>query len=71
MSRCDEYRDLLETWVAWWNGPGRRSYHDDLLPPLTRTATALNCTVCAGVGTVEAGDQERCAACGHRFGRKP
>lgn len=62
LSRGDEYRDLLELWTAWWNGPGRQGYRDPIIPPLTRTAEALACTLCAG----ESGEG-RCAACGRRM----
>lgn len=59
MSRCDQYRDLLERWSAWWNGPGREQFHGAVLPPLTDTAAALTCTVCVGTWA-----EGRCAACG-------
>jgi hypothetical protein len=61
VSRCDEYRDLLELWVAWWNGPGRHGYRDPVIPPLARTADALACLACAGI-RIEA----RCEACGRK-----
>ena len=66
--RGNEYRDLLELWVRWWNGPGRQGYRDPVIPPLTRTASALSCVACPGVSANEAAPQERCAACGRRFG---
>ena len=62
----EEYRDLLELWCKWWNGPGRQGYRDPVIPPLTRTAEALNCTICAGVYEHEGG---RCAACARDLGR--
>ena len=65
--RCDEYRDLLELWVAWWNGPGRERFNGVVVPPLTRTAEALACSLCAGVMMDET--CERCAACGRRLSR--
>jgi hypothetical protein len=61
-SRCDQYRDLLETWAAWWNGPGRQGYRDPIIPPITATGDALRCTICAG----EELSGERCMACGRR-----
>lgn len=65
VSRCDEYRDLLEHWAKWWDGPGRENYPADfLLPPLEKTREALTCLACAG----ESLNGERCAACG-RGGR--
>ena len=62
MSRCDDYRDLLEVWTQWWNGPGREGFKGFVLPPLTPTAEALNCTICAGVAT-----DHRCKACGRNL----
>lgn len=61
-SRCDEYRDLLELWTEWWNGPGRQGYRDPIIPPITATGDALRCSLCAG----ESGEG-RCAACGRRM----
>ena len=60
-SRCDTYRDLLETWADWWDGPGRRGYEGNCLPPITRTGEALACLICVGVEI-----EGRCAACGRR-----
>lgn len=61
-TRCDEYRDLLETWAAWWNGPGRQGYRDPVIPPITATGDALRCGICAG----EDLGGERCAVCGRK-----
>ena len=58
------YRDLLEQWVAWWNGPGRIGYRDPVIPPLTATAEALKCLACSGASTLPSG--EWCRACGRR-----
>ena len=65
-SRCDQYRDLLEHWAAWWNGPGREGYQHSsgLLPPIERTGGALSCTICAGI-TDE--DEGRCQVCGRKI----
>jgi len=60
-SKAEEYRDVLETWVKWWNGPGRENYHHFVVPPLTATAEAMKCIICQGV---EEADGGRCAACG-------
>lgn len=60
-SRCDEYRDLLETWAEWWNNVGRHHYSFYLTPPITQTGDALRCSICAG----EEPDG-RCEACGRR-----
>lgn len=65
-TRCDWYRDILEIWVTWWNGPGRRDFRGSVLPPLTKTGEALSCIGCAGLNTLP--DGERCRACG-RLGR--
>ena len=62
-SRADQYRDLLETWAAWWNNVGRYYFTHYVTPPITATGDALACTICAGV--TEPG--ERCAACGRRL----
>ncbi len=61
----EHYRDLLETWVAWWNGPGRRGYRGSITPPLSETAGALNCIFCADVGQEEAAESglDRCVIC--------
>lgn len=61
MSAPEKYRDLLELWVAWWNGPGRRDYTGNVLPPLTKTGEALHCIACVGI-RIDA----RCAACGRK-----
>lgn len=59
-----EYRDLLELWTSWWNGPGRRGYAGVVLPPLRVTAEALTCLLCKGVGATEAASgPERCQVC--------
>lgn len=58
--KAEEYRDVLETWVKWWNGPGREQYRGHILPPLTATAEALDCIGCAGIYE----DGVRCKACG-------
>lgn len=63
-TRADQYRDLLEHWAAWWNGPGREHYRFNLLPPVTATGEALNCSICAG----EFGEG-RCAVCGRKMDR--
>ena len=49
-SRCDQYRDALELWTLWWNGPGRREYHDVVLPPLRKTAEDM---VPSGCGRIK------------------
>jgi hypothetical protein len=63
-SRCDQYRDLLETWAEWWNNVGRASLNHYILPPLDRTAEALACSICAGLDDEMNG--ERCQVCGRR-----
>lgn len=68
MSRCDDYRDLLETWSAWWNNIGRGHFMHYILPPITETGDALRCTACHDVGPYEAeGGPERCQVCGRRL----
>ncbi len=62
-----EYRDLLELWTAWWNGPGRKDFMGDITPPLTRTAYALNCVICHGVDSKDT-EGERCQSCGRLIG---
>jgi hypothetical protein len=62
-SRCDQYRDLLETWAEWWNNIGRYHFTHYITPPLNRTAEALGCTICSGIH--EPG--ERCQACGRKL----
>jgi len=62
-SRCDQYRDLLEAWAHWWDGPGRDRFNGHVLPPLSDTASALACMLCAG-----AHEHGRCAACGRQMG---
>lgn len=61
-TRCEQYRDLLEVWTAWWNNVGRSHFTHYILPPLTATGDALRCTLCAG----ESADG-RCAACGRKM----
>ncbi len=39
-SRCDQYRDLLEAWAHWWDGPGRDRFNGHVLPPLSDTSSA-------------------------------
>ena len=61
MSKLAEYRECLELWAKWWNGPGRRAYpFGHIRPPLTKTGEILHCTICAGA--LPAG--ETCEACG-------
>ena len=31
-SRAEQYRDVLELWTEWWNGPGRQGYRDPIIP---------------------------------------
>lgn len=64
MSRCDQYRDLLETWAEWWNNIGRYHFTHYIQPPITATGDALGCTICAGLDGEMQG--ERCAACGRQ-----
>jgi hypothetical protein len=64
-SKFDQYRDLLESWGNWWNGPGRRDYKGTVLPPLTRTSEALQCVFC--VDAVDDGENERCQVCGRKI----
>lgn len=64
----DEYRDVLELWCIWWDGPGRRSYAGNILPPLKRTREVMSCVVCAGVDIEEG----RCEVCGRAgAGKEP
>jgi hypothetical protein len=63
MSRCDKYRDLLELWAEWWNGPGRNGYRYPVIPPITKTGEALSCSLCSGVE-----EKERCNVCGRKMG---
>lgn len=58
-NRAEIYRDLIELWVAWWNGPGRQYYVGQVLPPLTKTSDALVCLICKGIKD----DAGRCEAC--------
>jgi hypothetical protein len=68
MSRCDEYRDLLEAWTEWWNNIGRFNYGQAPIPPLTRTSEALACLACHNVGSYEAeSGPARCQVCGRRM----
>jgi hypothetical protein len=67
-SKLHEYRDTLELWMQWWNGPGRENYNSPVIPPLMRTEVALTCTLCAGVEEMDGG---RCAACGREVGMPP
>jgi len=62
-TRCDRYRDLLEAWAQWWDGPGRERFTGYGRPPLSDTASALACMLCAGIE-----DGGRCAACGRQMG---
>ena len=65
-NRYYDYRDLLERWAAWWNGPGRHHYTYSVIPPITDTGKALNCTACHGIsGMDEAG--QRCQVCGREI----
>jgi len=61
-SRADQQRDALEAWAGWWNQYGRRFYDHCVLPPLTATANALNCSICSG----EDLGGERCQVCGRK-----
>lgn len=58
--KAEEYRDVLETWVNWWNGPGREGYRGFVVPPLSATNKVLYCIGCAGIYE----DGARCKACG-------
>ena len=58
--RFYQYRDVIDGWVRWWNGPGRRGYRDPIIPPLTETSAAIACTLCVDPGP----DFDRCRACG-------
>lgn len=58
-TRAHEYRDLLERWLAWWDGPGQKGFNGMVVPPLTVTLETLSCQICQGL--VEEG---RCEACG-------
>ena len=65
MSKSEGYRDALELWVSWWNGPGREDYRGVVLPPITLTGDLLQCRLCQGV----IAEGERCAACDRRLER--
>lgn len=68
VTRGDQYRDLLEAWVQWWNHLGRYHYRHPGIPPLTATGDALRCTACAGVGPYEAENgPDRCQVCHRRL----
>ena len=56
----EQYRDLLELWAAWWDGPGRKHYEGYIVPPLRATRETLGCMVCCGIQT-----DDRCQACSH------
>ncbi len=68
MTKAEEYRDVLETWVKWWDGPGHENYRHFVVPPLTATREALACTLCAGVDVNET-PPNRCQACGREIRR--
>ena len=58
LSRVEQYRDLIEVWINWWNGPGRRDYAGFVIPPIHRTEEILACSICSGT----TGDG-RCLVC--------
>jgi hypothetical protein len=65
--KFSQYHDLLVTWIAWWNGPGRRDYLGNVLPPLQKTGEVMKCLACSGLHRpVEGG---RCEACGRDVSR--
>lgn len=67
-SRAEQYRDLLETWAAWWNNIARYSFPSDIRPPITATGEALHCLACKGVGPYEAETgPKRCQVCLRRM----
>jgi len=68
-TRCDQYRDLLETWAAWWNNVGRYHFMHYISPPITKTGEVLRCSICAGLD--DEMDGERCGACGRRGEIRP
>ena len=57
--RCD--RELLRTWLAWWDGPARDwGLHDlPVIPPITDTRELLKCSLCQGIEA-----DGVCEACG-------
>jgi len=42
-------REVLWLWIDWWNGPGRRSYRGNILPPITVTSEHIKCLLCSGI----------------------
>ena len=62
-NKCNEYRDLLELWAKWWDGPGRDGYRNPIIPPISKTLNALNCMICIGVKE----EGERCQVCGRKL----
>jgi len=68
-NRCDEYRDMLETWTEWWNNVGRANFTSYILPPLTETGKALACDACKGIGWYELQESpvDRCQVCSRRL----
>ena len=61
-TKLQEYRDALETWAEWWDGPGRQHYRHFVKPPISATQEALRCIGCAGPDEPPPG--ERCKMCG-------
>lgn len=66
-NKFEEYRDLIELWVRWWDGPGRWNYTSMIVPPLTKTREALACIACCDLENEGA----RCMACGRFIGPTP
>jgi len=74
MANPNEYRDLLDHWCKWWDGPGRENYKGNILPPLTRTREVMSCLGCVGVDKFEASHVDpdengdvRCQCCGRKL----
>jgi hypothetical protein len=42
MSEEERLRDALDAWACWWSAFGRKRYTGAVLPPLSRTAEALD-----------------------------
>lgn len=55
-------RELLRTWLAWWDGPARDyGLHDlPIIPPVSATVELLQCSLCQGI--YEDGVCEVCGA---------
>lgn len=60
IQRYEKYRDLLETWSAWWNNIGRHHFTHNIIPPISETGETLSCSICSGITDC---NYDRCDVC--------